>query len=542
MGENTISMVTNVFLTFIVVSFFWSLGYVLIQKKADKLISKRRWIEQLPSLISTLGVLGTFVGITLGLINFNTANLDESIPLLLDGLKTAFFTSLAGMVGSIILSKVVSSAFDKKERGVSDINIAAGQICKAVKEMSKANKEALNEFKEQAKQQAKEQTAFYNTISDAFDVIKESMSELKGFGDKSSNVESALNSVILYTQNREEGNIEMKEKMGSIVVSLANIEEDSSVQAGKLNAIDNKTEIIVSTISFLNNNVAEILDLNSGIGTTQEGIADGINNLVEALHAGIDEIELKMKETNGLLVNKFDEFSELLKKSNTEALVEVMKTVTEEFQKQMNSLINKLIQENFDQLNKSVEALNVWQQENKEMISSLTKQYKDMASHFENTSVTLTNVGNDTKQLVSNGGKLKQLIDSLNQVIVEDGKFIEIVTSLESTVALTKDNMQMFDESTKALNTWVRKQRNFVDGVQLLIEKLDELNKIRDYNELFWKQTKNSLEEGAGIIARGSQTLNSQLTELDKQFYARLSTTLAELDACIQSMIKSSKR
>lgn len=50
--------------------------------------------------------------------------------------------------------------------------------------------------------------------------------------------------------------------------------------------------------------------------------------------------------------------------------------------------------------------------------------------------------------------------------------------------------MEQFDESTKVLNDWVRKQRNFVDGVQLLIEKLDELNKIRDYGEQFWKGTK----------------------------------------------------
>ena len=90
--------------------------------------------------------------------------------------------------------------------------------------------------------------------------------------------------------------------------------------------------------------------------------------------------------------------------------------------------------------------------------------------------------------------------------------------------------MEKFDESTKILNDWVRKQRNFVDGVQLLIEKLDELNKIRDYSEQFWKGTKEKMEEGVSIITQGSQTLNSQLTSLDRQFYNRLGATLAELD------------
>ena len=83
---------------------------------------------------------------------------------------------------------------------------------------------------------------------------------------------------------------------------------------------------------------------------------------------------------------------------------------------------------------------NKWQQENKEMISSLTKQYKDMATSFENTSTTLTKVGTDTRTLVSDGGKLKQLIDSLNKVLIEDKNFIEITKKLGETVELTKDN------------------------------------------------------------------------------------------------------
>ena len=66
---------------------------------------------------------------------------------------------------------------------------------------------------------------------------------------------------------------------------------------------------------------------------------------------------------------------------------------------------------------------------------------------------------------------------------------------LSETVDLTKNNMQQFDESTKSLNEWVRKQRNFVDGVQMLIQKLDELNKIRNYNEEFWKDTKKKVEK-----------------------------------------------
>ena len=114
---------------------------------------------------------------------------------------------------------------------------------------------------------------------------------------------------------------------------------------------------------------------------------------------------------------------------------------------------------------------------------------------------------------------------------------MEITKKLESTVELTKNNMTQFDASTKSLNEWVRKQRNFVDGVTLLINKLDELNNLRDYSEEFWKETKKGMNDGVNIIKKGSEQLNQQLTNLDVKFYERLAATLSELDACIQAMV-----
>lgn len=55
-----------------------------------------------PTLLTTIGILGTFAGIISGLLSFDVNNIDGSIGLLLAGLKTAFTTSLAGMVLSIL--------------------------------------------------------------------------------------------------------------------------------------------------------------------------------------------------------------------------------------------------------------------------------------------------------------------------------------------------------------------------------------------------------------------------------------------------------
>jgi archaellum component FlaC len=74
-----------------------------------------------PTLVTTLGVLGTFVGIYLGLINFNTSNIDVSIPLLLEGLKTAFITSIFGMAAYLALN-FVYKRYDGKEASAEDAN------------------------------------------------------------------------------------------------------------------------------------------------------------------------------------------------------------------------------------------------------------------------------------------------------------------------------------------------------------------------------------------------------------------------------------
>lgn len=60
--------------------------------------------KDLKSQIVSLGVLGTFIGIFMGLQDFNPANMKNSIDTILIGLKTAFFTSIAGMGTALILS------------------------------------------------------------------------------------------------------------------------------------------------------------------------------------------------------------------------------------------------------------------------------------------------------------------------------------------------------------------------------------------------------------------------------------------------------
>lgn len=538
--------------------------YVWINKQADnnQLANKKRWIEFLPSLISTLGVLGTFGGITLGLALFDTDHLDVSIPKLLYGLRTAFLTSLAGMIGSMILSRKVSSLYDKEDKGVSDANQAAAVIARSVESMKNDNANALQEVRNEIKAQTANQNSFYADMNAFVKGINSYIVNQRGFLQELLN-NSDIQKDTLITVSASLNKIANNEELPAIHSDLDKLLVAFGEQGEKVQNMDENLKILKTSISNTSDDVAELKKLNQDISGCLTGMVDILGEIATATEATsstedsilekfdtfgkfigdeVDDIERKMGETNTLLTNKFDEFSELLKKSNTEALVGVMKQLTTEFQKQMNGLIQRLVQENFEQLNKSVERLNSWQQENKNMIASLIQQYKDMETDFENSSTTLTKVSADTKALVGDGGKLQQLIAALNTVILENQSYIEVTKKLQETAELTKDNMVKFDDSTNKLNDWVRKQRNFVDGVQMLIAKLEEIKKIKDYGGEFWKETKSKMEEGVGIIRNGSKEIESQISGLDQHFYQRLSATLAQLDACIQAMVEAANK
>ncbi|MBY6213015.1 hypothetical protein KUV95_15795 [Microbulbifer agarilyticus] len=88
--------VTEGFLSLMLVLFVLALVCRFV-RRADE------FVEQAPGLLTSLGILGTFTGVIIGLFEFSLADIDESIATLLDGLKTAFITSVCGIGLSIVL-------------------------------------------------------------------------------------------------------------------------------------------------------------------------------------------------------------------------------------------------------------------------------------------------------------------------------------------------------------------------------------------------------------------------------------------------------
>lgn len=164
------------------------LGIYVIRKKNDyKLNSQRQWIDQIPSVVSSLGVFGTFLGITVGLYHFDTTNLDASIPLLLSGLKTAFMTSLVGMSCSLILTRIVNWCFDKvdteeleKDRQLKLLStLSSIQSCLSGNEIKKFRSDLVSVTTVVSNTLAEIKNTIENLTSD-IEQVKDDIEEIKG--------------------------------------------------------------------------------------------------------------------------------------------------------------------------------------------------------------------------------------------------------------------------------------------------------------------------------------------------------------------------
>ncbi|HHF6577281.1 TPA: MotA/TolQ/ExbB proton channel family protein [Haemophilus influenzae] len=72
-----------------------------ITSRSNKTKRRSVFADYAPTLLTSLGILGTFTGIVSGLLNFDIEHIDTSISTLLSGMKTAFLTSVIGVCFSI---------------------------------------------------------------------------------------------------------------------------------------------------------------------------------------------------------------------------------------------------------------------------------------------------------------------------------------------------------------------------------------------------------------------------------------------------------
>lgn len=112
------NIIANIFL-FLIIGFF---ALALYYTKSGV---AHTFTAYTPTLLTSLGILGTFIGVVIGLLHFDPSNIDGSIELLLGGLKTAFITSLAGMFGAIAYKLIEASPYFEPVKPLNFSNVTA---------------------------------------------------------------------------------------------------------------------------------------------------------------------------------------------------------------------------------------------------------------------------------------------------------------------------------------------------------------------------------------------------------------------------------
>ncbi len=104
-----IMIAITVIATLVILFFAMYSGYYIWQAYNKPQTINDIFLDSIPGIFTTLGILGTFVGIFIALMNFDVNNITTSIPYLLGGLKTAFLTSILGIIFSLISSRFIEN-------------------------------------------------------------------------------------------------------------------------------------------------------------------------------------------------------------------------------------------------------------------------------------------------------------------------------------------------------------------------------------------------------------------------------------------------
>ena len=189
-----------------------------------ELISRKGKQKDFRSNIVSIGVLGTFVGIFIGLWNFDSNNISGSVPKLLDGLKTAFITSIVGMLCAVLLSIVQKF---KGNAEAEDEITALNSIDKKLSQLEAVVKNSENSF-------------LTNRILYSID------DNIKNLSSDISGVKSELN------KNQERLLDFLKEKLATI---YSNLKE--AVQTLSRGATEEIIKALENVIQDFNNNLTD---------------------------------------------------------------------------------------------------------------------------------------------------------------------------------------------------------------------------------------------------------------------------------------------
>lgn len=230
-----------------------------------------------PGLMTTLGVLGTFTGILIGLLDFDVTNIDASVPLLLAGMRVAFVTSVIGLGAALVFralelfGRVLVGARPSGDAGrdpVEELGAIRGAIVEQTRAIADDTDGSLLSAIKLMRQEAADQARRQET---AFRDFAETMSE-----SASEQLIEALNGVIAdFNANLTE---QFGENFKALNEAVARLLEWQVAYRAHVERLEEGHEVIARRAE-------ETLERFAAIETGLAGAADGAATLRDAAAA-----------------------------------------------------------------------------------------------------------------------------------------------------------------------------------------------------------------------------------------------------------------
>lgn len=387
------SILLTITISAVILLFFF---FGLIKRKSLPDLS-----HSMPGILTSVGILGTFLGIYVGLQNFRVHDIENSIPQLLGGLKSAFFTSIVGIIFSIIY-KTVISYFEKKESVESQTSDEPIEILKSISE-------GINRLDESSRE----------TASVIFKVIG------------SEEEYSLLNQLKLIRSEMVDGRKEIMKSFNDFAEKMAESNTNALIEALE--------KVMADFNSLLNELVSESF---KELSTAMIKLTEWQQNYkdhVEQTQAKINEIIDVMTKASESLKTSATQFEKVdVSLDSIDASLSTMTVSGEDIALHIEHLKSQNIY--MEELIKSVKTIG---EEAKTVIPAITENINSLTKKIEDTVTTVS------EKLDNSGTEITAFVQQSNDIINKSlDTFKETINS-----SMEQIDKGLEEELTKALNT-----------------------------------------------------------------------------------------
>ena len=258
-------------------------AYILYFFLKEKQYSKE---SVLGNIASTIGVLGTFVGISIGLWKFNPNDITSSVPLLLSGMKIAFATSIIGMAASIFMKYIALKNED--EENIDDIMelfntmIAESRnVNNTLIENQKQTENVLNKVSEiwashQENLTVELKSEILNLNNNTISKQEELIGEFKKLGECFTLLNSGVNNLLTWQENYKE--------------TIENTTKELEIVIQTIHNADESIESISKNSSLIKENNEKLSEVLKEINKTQNVIIESNKSIIEISNTAKESI------------------------------------------------------------------------------------------------------------------------------------------------------------------------------------------------------------------------------------------------------------